>query len=434
MRLPLDISHSQSGTLPSRDGLMAGAIDALHEITKSAPAKVHSTAFVVVVPAIGSGIVALVLPRLRQKPMLLRRQSSCSDVVGSPPRGQLWSHEKNDDYGCHKCCNRASPASTSLDLQTLVKPLLESLQSELQDLIATRLEEVVRPLREEASTIKLWLARVANHLERVQPPTEHTSASDMVELFGPCSPVRHSPTPSILTSLAAARTLEGSSVCEATCVDAADSAIDEMIARTSTIEFCSEKSIIIPETTRRTVLTEIPQKVPREQIHRGGDKYLHYTDTHYSTHRADVTTSAKLSIPLATIEDDSIQPTAAVKTEQQTDEPTLEVASSPDVTTIKDGVSVCPPDHPPSPPTNKTRRRRKSYDRSSLRQSARLAQSKVLKELSFMGNDGKLDEDRIQEYADCLKQLLPPDLLMSLMSLKDRDFWDVVAGLPPPLR
>nr|TKW32551.1 hypothetical protein SEVIR_2G174800v2 [Setaria viridis] len=63
-------------------------------------------------------------------------------------------------------------------------------------MIAVRLEEVVRPLREEASTIKLWLARVANHLECVVP-------SDMDELFGPYSPIHRSPTPSILTSLAA---------------------------------------------------------------------------------------------------------------------------------------------------------------------------------------------------------------------------------------
>nr|TKW09212.1 hypothetical protein SEVIR_6G078900v2 [Setaria viridis] len=62
-------------------------------------------------------------------------------------------------------------------------------------MIAVCLEEVVRPLREEASTIKLWLARVANHLECVV-------TSDMAKLFGPCSPVYRSPTPSILTSLA----------------------------------------------------------------------------------------------------------------------------------------------------------------------------------------------------------------------------------------
>ncbi|CAN6335137.1 unnamed protein product [Urochloa humidicola] len=54
----------------------------------------------------------------------------------------------------------------------------------------------MRPLKIEASTIKLWLARVANHLEHVEPHCE----DPLVGLFGPCSPVRRSPTPVSFTS------------------------------------------------------------------------------------------------------------------------------------------------------------------------------------------------------------------------------------------
>lgn len=60
----------------------------------------------------------------------------------------------------------------------------------------------MRPLMDEASTIKLWLARVANHLERVEPLCEDPLAG----LFGPCSSVRRSPTPTFFTSLPVACT------------------------------------------------------------------------------------------------------------------------------------------------------------------------------------------------------------------------------------
>ncbi|CAO2173926.1 unnamed protein product [Urochloa humidicola] len=54
----------------------------------------------------------------------------------------------------------------------------------------------MHPLRAEASTIKLWLARVANHLERVEPTCE----DPLVGLFGPCFPVRRYPTPPFFTT------------------------------------------------------------------------------------------------------------------------------------------------------------------------------------------------------------------------------------------
>ena len=51
----------------------------------------------------------------------------------------------------------------------MIMPLVESLRSELKTLIAVIcLEEVMHPLKEEASTIKLLLAHVASHLENIQ--------------------------------------------------------------------------------------------------------------------------------------------------------------------------------------------------------------------------------------------------------------------------
>ena len=58
----------------------------------------------------------------------------------------------------------------------------------------------MHPLNAEASTIKLWLARMANHLERVEPPNKDPFIIDMADRFGPCSPVRHVSAPSFLTA------------------------------------------------------------------------------------------------------------------------------------------------------------------------------------------------------------------------------------------
>jgi hypothetical protein len=64
----------------------------------------------------------------------------------------------------------------------------------------------LQPLKEEASIIKSWLAHVANHLEDAEAHGEHASVSDLPELFGSCSLVKHNSASSILASLAAACT------------------------------------------------------------------------------------------------------------------------------------------------------------------------------------------------------------------------------------
>jgi hypothetical protein len=78
------------------------------------------------------------------------------------------------------------------------------------------LKEVFRPLKEEASIIKLWLACVAIHLEHAETYGEHASVSDLVELFGPCSLVNHDSPSLILASLTTACMVIDSLVCQGT--------------------------------------------------------------------------------------------------------------------------------------------------------------------------------------------------------------------------
>jgi hypothetical protein len=141
----------------------------------------------------------------------------------------------------------------------------------------------------------------------------------------------------------------------------------------------------------------------------------------------DAQVTVENHIFLITIEDASTLPTTEVKVEEPplTEDPLI-VPSS--VTIVSKGEDLaCPPMHPSSSLTTTTRRRRKAYDRSSLHRSARLAQRSVLKDLVIVGNDGKLNESAIEDYADRLQQLLPPDLLKPLMGLKGRTFWDMMA-------
>jgi len=109
------------------------------------------------------------------------------------------------------------------------------------------------------------------------------------------------------------------------------------------------------------------------------------------------------------------------------EDPPIEAMSPLVNTPRKDEDLACTSMHPPSPLSTRTRHRRKSYDRSSLCQSAYLVQRGVLKDLGIVGYDGKLNEDAVQVYAERLKNLLPPDLLKSLLGLKGHAFWDIVA-------
>ncbi|CAL4913821.1 unnamed protein product [Urochloa decumbens] len=297
---------------------------------------------------------------------------------------------------------------------------------EFRQLIAVRLEELVRPLREEASTIKLWLARVANHLECDGIREEHTFVPNMAELFGPCSPVRHSPTPSILTSLAAACKPTDSLVCEDTCVNISDS------------EKPTEQDIEVPSRASTSQMhpdSPIDQKLvePASSIEEfvlvedASDDEEAISDTHVAVEDP---------IFLITIEEGPIQSTFEIKEEEARllEDPSIKEVSSVAIIAKKGEEPACLPLCPPSTLTTTARRRPKSYDRSSLRRSARLAQLSVLKDLGIVGNDGKLKDDAIQDYADRLKECLPPDFLKSLMGLKGCAFWDFVAEVSLSLR
>jgi hypothetical protein len=56
----------------------------------------------------------------------------------------------------------------------------------------------------------------------------------------------------------------------------------------------------------------------------------------------------------------------------------------------------------------------------------------VFIDLGMVRIDGKPNKSSIQAYVDHLKELLLPDLLMKLLSLKDRAFWDFVAEVYLP--
>jgi hypothetical protein len=102
-------------------------------------------------------------------------------------------------------------------------------------------------------------------------------------------------------------------------------------------------------------------------------------------------------ILLITIEESSTHSMVEVEAREPrlTQDPPVEAVSSLTTTTSKrEGLACLPTPSPPS--TKTTTRRRKSYDRSSLRRCARLAQCNVLKDLSIIRGDGKFNEEAIQ--------------------------------------
>ncbi|CAN6288127.1 unnamed protein product [Urochloa humidicola] len=361
-----------------------------------------------------------------QADVVARSKRHLNQLPPSRPTGG--SGEKDVDPICHGCCDSSS--STSSNLQFMVAPIVEFLRSELQHMFAIRLEEVVRPLREEISTIKLWLARVANHLECVMP-------LDMVELFGPCSPVHHSSTPSILTSLAAE------------VVEALDSEFHQKTSMKHVIEvpFGTSQTCLSTEvaTTEMHLDSHIEQ-TSLQTITSVEDTVLVEDASDDEEDALDARVTVEDPIFLITIEDSSTYSMAEIKAGEapMIEDPPIEVRAG-EALKIEDSLTEvisssstkgtsgedlgCPHIHPPSPPSMLARRRCKSYDRLSLRRSARLAQRSVLKDLGILGKDGKLNEKIIQDYADRLKELLPPEDLKPLMVLKGRAFLELLVEL-----
>ncbi|CAN6272562.1 unnamed protein product [Urochloa humidicola] len=283
----------------------------------------------------------------------------------------------------------------------------------------------MRPLREEVSTIKLWLARMANHLECVMP-------TDMVELFGPCSPVHHSPIPSILTSVAAEL------------AEALDNEFHQMTPTKHAIKVPFGTSQTCPST--KVATTEMHLDSPKEQtslqtITSVEDIILVEDASDDEQDALDAHMTVEDPIFFITIEDISTYSMAEVKAGEapmlenspievkEGEASMIEVTSSLSTKFTSGEDLGCPHIHPPSPPSMLARRRCESYDRSSLRRSAHLAQRSVLKDLGILGQDGKLNEKVIQGYAERLKELLPPEDLKPLMVLKGRAFLDLLVEL-----
>ncbi|CAL5033467.1 unnamed protein product [Urochloa decumbens] len=141
-----------------------------------------------------------------------------------------------------------------------------------------------------------------------------------------------------------------------------------------------------------------------------------------------VPTPIENPIFLITIEDVPTHSTGVVKEEESrlTNDPLTEGGSSPTITALNGEDVGGHPILPPSSTSMTARRRRKSYDTTSLRRSARLAQRGVLKDLGIIGSDGSINDDVIQDYADRLKDILPPDHLKPLARLKGRAFLDLL--------
>nr|TKW29243.1 hypothetical protein SEVIR_3G383600v2 [Setaria viridis] len=262
--------------------------------------------------------------------------------------------------------------------------------------------EAVHPLKAEASVIRLWLARVANHLEREAPSCKDPPATDLVDLFGPCSPIQRSPTPLSFTSLAADYT------------PTRDSELDneQYVATIAGDVEQSTTQDCVPPTTDETMML---------QVGTSNKEFVMVEDASEDEEAnsiIDMTFEDPVDLIIAA--DDSTQSSVEVKSEHP-DDPLMEVAFPMDVTIMKiEELQVC---------------KRKSYDRTSLRRSIRLTQGNTLRRLgiiendgkfdedTIIGNDGEFDEDTIQDYADYLKELLPPDVLNSLMRTKGRAFW-----------
>jgi hypothetical protein len=139
-------------------------------------------------------------------------------------------------------------------------------------MFSTLLKEVLQPLKEEASIIKLWLARVANHLEHADAHGEHAFVSDLPKLFDPCSPVKHDSPSSILASLAVAYTNADSLVCEDTIANTTIPILGEMPTRISGTEIHRETDLTSNEVvigafeadSRQMMSTKQTIKVPSE--------------------------------------------------------------------------------------------------------------------------------------------------------------------------
>jgi hypothetical protein len=212
------------------------------------------------------------------------------------------------------------------------------------------------------------------------------------------------------------------SLCEDTCADTVDPILDK-----TTIEVTSSGAEIHQKTTIEQVSEVLPWTSTFQSMEHTLQEVTPIDDVVLVEDASDdeevVISDTQVTEPilLITIEECSPHSTTEVSIEepQLTKDPPIEAMSPPDGTPSREGEDFT---RLPIQTMTTSRRHRKSYDRSSLRQSARLAQGRVLKDLGIVGNDGKFNEDAMQDYAERLKKVVPPDLLKPLLGLKGRAF------------
>lgn len=114
------------------------------------------------------GVVAITIARALSAGLATVTRDPEKEAWGAQHRVLLVGHRRSVDQCRRRRC--------------------ESLRAEFQHMFLARLKKVLQPLKEETAIIKLCLAHVVNHLKHVEA---HASVSDLLELFGLRSPVKH---------------------------------------------------------------------------------------------------------------------------------------------------------------------------------------------------------------------------------------------------
>jgi hypothetical protein len=104
----------------------------------------------------------------------------------------------------------------------------------------------------------LWLARVANHLE-------HAFVSNLLELFDPCSPVKHDSPSSILASLVATCMTVNSLVCQDTSANTTTSVLGDMSTRITSTYIHRETDLTTNEVAAGASKADSHQMMSTEQ-------------------------------------------------------------------------------------------------------------------------------------------------------------------------
>jgi hypothetical protein len=259
------------------------------------------------------------------------------------------------------------------------------------------------------------------------------SALNIGELYGPLSPVRLSSTSALLESLVAKHTPVDSLEHEHEGADLADSSLShlpveqpgqEVLIQAVGNASVENASIVEPDSV---VDDDSAVSSPTSEI---------LQDKSAEESFEILTRTSTTQTHIVPSEEQKLVPAVAQVEDASNDEPISEVSakvanplmtdfSSSNITTASRDENL----EIPLTSTTTARRKHQSCDKSSFHRHSRSAAQNFLKDLGFIRKNGKLNEDKLQDFADLLKELLPPDLLLSLLSLKGRVFWETVAKI-----